>query len=133
MKISVLLAVFFFGTGVLLAQGRVKPTIKLTESKPLQGTTTISNAPPTTETHTANQVFYGIKGTVRVSTDCGTFIDVMENGRALSYSSVNIPVEFQKEGTEIIFDYTESARTVAGTCDFSKLVDVFNVKSQKLR
>lgn len=123
MKIISAVVVLLLTGSVSFAQGRVRPT--LTNQKPVSVGHTVTtrsesrnpNAAPTT----------GILGTVRASTDCGTYIEVIENGIVTKYYPVNLPEEKSKDGTTIVFDYAISQGNLPRGCEFNKVVTVNNV------
>lgn len=123
MKIISAVAVLLFTGSVSFAQGRVRPA--LTTQKPVSVGHTV-----TTRSESSNPTAVpttGIVGTVRVSTDCGAYIEVVENGIVSKYYPVNLPAEKSKDGTTIVFDYAISQGNLPRDCKYNKVVTLNNV------
>lgn len=123
MKIISAVAVLFLTGSVSFAQGRVKPV--LTQKPVSVGHTTTTRTTPSSPNTTPT---IGIEGTVRVSTDCGSYIEVVENGIVSKYYPLNLPAEMVEDGKTIVFDYVIDRGNLPVDCRYNKVVTLNNVK-----
>ncbi len=78
------------------------------------------------------KVAYDVSGVVRSngSGDCGTWIEVVENGRVMRLNPVNLPESFKVDGRNIHFDYGVTTNNSPAVCG-GKAVYVQNVSGKK--
>lgn len=75
----------------------------------------------------------GIKGVVSSfdGRSCNFYITAQVNGKEIKLLPMNLPSEFDVDGTKIIFDYINTSDKINATCGFESAVNVSNVKLQK--
>lgn len=130
MKTFTLIATLLISAGSLVAQERVRPAVQGVKPIRLENTRTSTSQPAPAIDQT---VYTGVKGTVRVSTNCGTYIEVTEKGAPAKYYPLNLPTEFAKDGEQILFDYAQEADKFPSDCGFTKAVSLNNVRKQQVR
>ena len=134
MKLFVLTTALIVSASVSMAQEttktpRSREVKQMPISRPTQstGTQEQSSEPVNAEVQTP-VLFKGVTGVVHVSTECGTYIEVVIKNKPFKYYPLNLPAEFDKDGTNISFDYIEEASKYPENCDYSKAITMNNVQ-----
>ena len=76
----------------------------------------------------------GIKGVVSnfEGKSCSFYITAQVDGEEVKVVPMNLPSEFEADGTKIVFDYIHTSDRVNSICGFESAVSVSNVKLQKV-
>jgi len=73
-----------------------------------------------------------VKGVVRMDPgSCGMHIEVPVKGGSVNFFPVNLPDNFQAEGSPIFFDYTRVDADFKSGCDITSAISVANVKNRR--
>lgn len=130
MKLFSLMVFTLFIGGTALSQNKGQHRIEKGNFK-MTASPTVVTSPRSEEPKSETpKVMAGVSGTVQVSTECGTYLEVSEGGTTKKYFVTNLPEEHNVHGKSLVFDYVEDHVRFPSNCGFTNAIKLNNVKNK---